>query len=224
MSTIGWILWNELVKSDYKIKYIEMLITIENINIQIIFDNNSSLEYFSIKIFKQINYILNSDVNNNLLKFDLQMISNNNIVNLFENLNYPPNVNTIIIMIDTFCSKSFLLTCNNIKLFNLPEQLVQLQIISLIPFDLSNLPTKIFLLDISKSDCNFNLNYLPDSIKVLYLPELSIIIQNNYQYQYKLSDLSNLPSSLIEINIGNNKNIVYTSIENLIKNFNNDIN
>ena len=223
MSTINFIIWNELHKSDYKIKDIEIIIYTKYIDIQTTFTDSSSLEHFSTKIFKQINYILNVNLNHNMFGLNLQMMNYNNIINLFENLNYPSNVNMMFIMIDTIISKSFLQMFNNIKLYNLPEQLEELKITSHIPFDLSNLPTKMFLLDISASECKFNLDYLPESIKILYLPDLPVIIQYNYKYQYELSDLLNLPSSLIEINIGTNRNLVYTSVKKLTENFQKDV-
>jgi len=223
-----WIIWNELVKSNYNIKCIEMLITSVYIDIQISFENYNSIEHFSLKIFKQINQRLNTNVNNNLLQLCLHKINDDNPVNLFENLNYPQNVHRIIIMVDSLSSKIFLSNTNCFKLFNLPEQLEELKIISSIPFDLSKLPTKIFLLDILNSKCKFNLDYLPDSIKIIYLSELLNFFdmtQEDNEYQYKLSDLINLPSSLIEINIGHPcKNIVYSSVQKLIKNFEKDIN
>lgn len=215
MNSNAWVIWNELVKFKENIKYITMEIFTGFLDIEIIFDNNSEL--FSKKIFEQINHILYINDSTFLLK--LQITNESHIINLFEKLYYPPNVNTMIIVINTPFSEAISCVYDCIKLLNLPECLEQLKIISSIPFDLSNLPTGLFLLDISESKCKFNLDYLPNSLKVLYLPELPLIQSNKYQYIYKLTNLSNLPSSLIEINIGTNRNIVWTSIEELIKNF-----
>ena len=57
--------------------------------------------------------------------------------------------------------------------------------------------SQIILLDVQETECKFNLDYLPDSIQILCLPN---IITSKI---YKLLDLSNLPYSLVEINFGN---------------------
>jgi hypothetical protein len=219
MNTSNLTIWNELAKSDYEINHIQMQILSDYIEIEIKFKNEIMLEEFKTKIFNQI--YQNTNTNYGKLSLCLQSTKKNNIVNLFEKLNYPINVDMMSILVDQFCSKKLLSNISDIKLPNLPEQLTELQIISLIPFDLSNLPTKIFLLDISKSKYKYNLDYLPNSIKILYLPSIQTLIPNENKYIYKLSDLSNLPTSLTEIYLGG---IVFNSMEKLFENFDSENN
>lgn len=110
---------------------------------------------------------------------------------------------------------------SDIKINNLPLKVFNLKITSEITFDLSVLPNHIKILDLCESNFSPNLNYLPDSIEILYLPYP--IDERNLAYKifnkkklFELEDLMNLPISIREINIGHNK---YISMEDLIKNF-----
>ena len=127
-------------------------------------------------IHKKYNFDISNNYTNNgyfvlVLELKNQKNNDNNNIdcNIFENLEFPLNVNSMTIQIA--CSiniQNFLL-----NKFNLPYNLSQLKIISPIPLDLSNLSTNLILLDISESDYTFNLDYLHDSIKILYSPNFS---------------------------------------------------
>jgi hypothetical protein len=211
-------IWNELVKSEYQLKLIEITIGAKLLEIHIIFDNHNDLDNFTNDIFNKYYHSMNNiEPSNNSLLLNIFHTT----IDTFETLNYPPNVNIIkIYKVNNQTSKLIKSSFYQIKLFNLPEKLTQLKIVSLYTFDLSNLPTQIILLDIAESPCKFNLDYLPDSIQILYFPPIVKTIHNDFYYFYKLSDLSNLPSSLIELNFGNF--IIYKSIGELMEKFNKD--
>lgn len=204
-------IWDELVKSEYQLKLIEIIIEAKLLEIHIIFDNYCDLNNFTNDIFNKYFHSMNNiEISNNSLWISF----NHTTIDTFETLNYPSNVNMIKIMVKNEIQNLIKSPFYQTKLFNLPENLTQLKIISLYPFDLSNLPTQIILLDIQETECKFNLDYLPDSIQILCLP--NIITSKNY----KLLDLSNLPHSLVEINFGNF--IIYKSIGELMEKFNKD--
>lgn len=204
-------IWDELVKSEYQLKLIEIIIEAKLVEIHIIFDNYCDLNNFTNDIFNKYFHSMNNiEISNNSLWINLFHTT----IDTFETLNYPSNVNMIKIMVKNEIQNLIKSPFYQTKLFNLPENLTQLKIISLYPFDLSNLPTQIILLDIEETECKFNLDYLPDSIQILYLPN---IITSKI---YKLLDLSNLPSSLVEINFSNF--IIYKSIDELMEKFKND--
>ena len=187
--------WWDFEKSHVEIKLIQLSIYIN---------------YLYIEVFYNINIVNNS--------FILYLDDNGyeNIFTLFENIKYPPNTDTIIIIVNVdYLTKYMTLSLSKlkiIKLLNLPEKLSHLKITSSIPFDLSNLPTNLISLDISNSGCKFNLDYLPDSLKILYLPSFFLHVT----YVDWLKYLTNLPLSLIEIKCGY---IVYNSVGELIKNY-----
>jgi hypothetical protein len=204
-------IWDELVKSEYQLKLIEITIGAKLLEINIIFNNYNDLDDFTNYIFSKYYHSMNNiKPSNNSLLLNLFHIT----IDIFETLNYPPNVNMIKIMVNNEIQKLIKSPFYYIKLFNLPTNLTQLKILSLYPFDLSNLPTTLILLDIQETECKFNLDYLPDSIQILCLPN---IITSKI---YKLLDLSNLPSSLVEINFSNF--IIYKSIGELMEKFNKD--
>lgn len=204
-------IWDELVKSEYQLKLIEIIIETKLLEIHIIFDNYCDLNNFTNDIFNKYFHSMNNiEISNNSLWINFNHIT----IHTFETLNYPSNVNMIKILVNNETSKLIKSSFYKIKLFNLPTNLTQLKILSLYPFDLSNLPTTLILLDIEETECKFNLDYLPDSIQILYLPN---IITSKI---YKLLDLSNLPSSLVEINFSNF--IIYKSIDELMEKFKND--
>jgi len=205
MNSNAWIIWNELVKSNFDIDHIiihhHIVQTNSNVillEIEVQIDNFESFNNFSIQMFKKHCIDINFNNFSNSFKFELAFEKDNEKNFTFEKLEFPPNVNNIQIIIENLNQN--VPDFYPIK-FNLPEKLSQLKIISAVPVDLTNLPTNLFLLDISETECKLNLDYLPDSIKILYLPNIPVILKKNYKYLYKLSDLSNLPSSLIEIHI-----------------------
>jgi hypothetical protein len=205
------IIWRELVQTKYILSNIEIQIGLQTIAINITFNNYNDLSNFTNYIFnKYYQTLTNIDPYSKSLQLNLNI--NYYILDLFEILEYPSNINIMKIIIDSRTHNSIKSYKKSIKLNNLPSNLSQLKIISLVPFDLCNLPTQIFLLDISECECKLNLDYLPDSINILYLPELSITTDD---YFYKLSDFENLPKSLIEINFG--INIVYKSTKELME-------
>lgn len=215
------IIWDELVKSDYLLEMIEITIGTKLLEINVIFDNFDDLDKFTNYISNKYYYSMNNvEPSNNSLLINLF----HKTIDIFEMLNYPPNVNIIKIMVENddemtnFIKSPFY----QIKLLNLPTNLIQLKIISKYSFNLSNLPTQLILLDLSESSCKFNLDYLPDSVQILYLPTLPMF-KKIFKYIYELKDLINLPSSLNKIYIGKNRNIVYNSAKELIENYNNDL-
>jgi hypothetical protein len=209
------IIWKELVQTKYILSNIEIQIEVQTIVINICFDNYVDLKNFENYIFnKYYQTLTNIEPYSKSLQLNLNI--NNYILDFFEILEYPSNTNILNIYIDSKTSNSIKMYKNLINCNNFPSNLSQLKIISLVPFNLSNLPTQIFLLDISECECKLNLDYLPDSINILYLPKLPRIQKINDKYFYKLSDLINLPKSLIEINFGINTNNIYKSTKELI--------
>jgi hypothetical protein len=221
MNDNTWIIWNELVKTDYKINDMTVCINYNRKNfhqnsleIKIKFDNSKELEKFSNFVFIQYGIDIRVDTFDNSFEIELKNLNSNNKINknLLENISFPLNVDSIKIinfLINTTDQKT------HNKLFNLPENLHQLKIFSLsTSFDLSNLPISLILLDVCECEPKLNLDYLPCGLKVLYLPESPVILKDNFNYSYNLSDLSNLPSSLIEINLGH---IIFKSTNDLIK-------
>ncbi len=233
MNNKAWTIWRELLKSNYDIDhvYIQPRYYPSNPNtifmeLEVCVENYPVFHEFSIGMFKKYYYDINYNIFSKSFKIDLELKNDNNENYSFEKLEFPSNTNSITIRIEIFetlkynLSGGFLPSFFPTK-FNLPKKLSDLRIISSIPIDLSNLPTNLFLLDISESDCKFNLDYLPDSIKVLYLPSFTQIVDNSkYKYPYTLGDLSNLPSSLTRIKTGD---LDYSSVNKLIKNFNSQL-
>ncbi len=225
MNNKAWTIWRELLKSNYDIDhvYIQPRYYPSNPNtifmeLEVCVEKYPVFNEFSIQMFKKYYIDINYNTFFKSFKIDFELKNDNNERYSFEKLEFPSNTNSITIRIESI--KSGLPSFFPTK-FNLPEKLSDLRIISPIPIDLSNLPTNLFLLDISESDCKFNLDYLPSSIKVLYLPSFTQIVDNSkYKYPYTLGDLSNLPSSLTRIKTGDPD---YSSVNKLIKNFNSQL-
>lgn len=225
MNNNSWIIWNELVKTDHEIKYMTIIINYNSINvyrnsleIEIIFEKYDMIEKFSYEIFKQYGIDTNFNKNGNSFIIELKNSNQTHDINncILENLIFPSNIESIEIL--NGCNTYNLTNVSNIKLFNLPDNLSQLKISSYrILFDLSNFSTSLFLLDISECMPKLNLDYLPIGLKILYLPVLPVIKKDNFNYFYNFSDLSNLPPSLIRINLGH---LDFESINDLIKTFN----
>jgi len=222
MNNNSWIIWNTLVKTDYKITYITInvnyipnVIYRNSLEIKIKFENHDMIEKFSNLVFKQYGIDIRFNIYDN--SFDIEL-KNSNPTHMLDNKNilecllFPPDVDCIEIVV--LSNQSFFSDTPHIKLLNLSENLHQLKIYSqFISFDLSNLPTDIILLDVSECESKLNLDYLPWGLKILNLPNIK---QRNFNNSYNLSDLSNLPLSLIQINVGH---IVFKSIKDLIETF-----
>ena len=222
MNNDDWIVWNELVKSNYDIKHIIIYncepfsIYKNSIELKIEFKNNKHIDFFKNLVKKKHAIMLKSDVSNDSFELELKKINSSikfTDKNILEDLDFPSNVDSLII-INSYTYTNIIRKPNVIhKVNNLPKNLLQLKIIA--PntiYDLSNLPISIIILDISEC-IKANLDYLPEGLKILYLPEHS----KNYDYVYNLSDLSNLPISLIEIHIGS---MIFSSIGELLKKLN----
>lgn len=195
-------IWNELIQTNYSIEKINIhIFNYTNIGIEIKFVNLKDLIKLSEHIFNLIYISLIFDYTNNTTNLYLDI----DLINKPYNLSFPSNVNELELMINDDLSTNIKFVQNIFNLLkNLPENLYQLKINTSIPFDISNLPTKLFLLDITNSYYKFDINYLPNSIKILYLPSINLykIKSQNSEYIYKLDDFMNLPTSINEINFG----------------------
>jgi len=181
----------------------------------------SGQEVNSLEFVKQYGIDIHIDIYDNSFQIELKNLNHTHHTNncILENLIFPSNVENIEIINNiNYYNLLNISNISNIKLYNLSENLLQLKISSSgILFDLSNIPTSLFLLDVSECKLKLNFDYLPIGLKILYLPEFPILVKDNYNYPYNLSDLSNLPSSLIQINIGYSIN--FKSIDDLMKTF-----
>lgn len=171
-----------------------------------------------LESLSKINLELNSDMYNSSIIITLIIDKNESYLDFIsKKLFFPPNISSIEYCINLTKRDEK----SHIKINNLPSKLLELKITSEIIFDLSVLPNNIKILNLSGSKFAFNLNYLPNSIEILYLPfpydsrNLIFTIFNKKKL-FELEDLMNLPSSIKEIYIDNNK---YNSIEYLIQNF-----
>lgn len=193
--------------------------------IEIKFENIDTLIKFSNLIFKQYGIDIHINTYNDTFNVELKDLKPTHSAqhtnkNILDNLSFPPNVENIVIVVNlNVFNHNYIST---IELCNLPENLTQLKIYShSILFNLSNLPTNIFLLDISECIPKLNLDYLPGGLKILYLPVFPCMKKHNFTYSYNLTNLINLPSSLIEINFGY---VVFKSLKDLINSFDKTIN
>lgn len=192
------ILWYELTKYNYIINILEIEIQLNNIQINIYFNNLDDIYDLVNCIYNKYYYKINNieEYNNNIL---LNLSVKKNTIDFFEKLEYPKNVNSIKILIDSLSSKLVNDKYKNIiNIPNLPINLYQLKIISNCIFNLSNLPLKLFLLDISECECKFCLDYLSNNLKILYLPSFKKFNSTN-DYLYDFKDFENLPTSINEI-------------------------
>lgn len=194
------------------INYVSNIVYRNILEIKIEFENYNIVDKFSNFIFKKYGFDIHVYAYDNSFQIELKNTNITHVENsIIENLTFPPNTENIEIIEDCFFDPNI----STIKLFNLSENICQLKISSSnILFDLSNLPSSLFLLDISECVNKLNLDYLTEGLKILYLPNFAYIKKNNFDYIYNLSDFLNLPNSLIEINIGNLK---FKSTNDLIK-------
>lgn len=185
------IIYNELVQSDYAIKTIRVCAKFTHIEIEIEFEETKQAVDFVVKIYNK--YFIHYNISDATLSLNINInIQNNNWIDKFEHIGWPTNTKEIIILIGTN-----VMNVNNcmrcIKLSNIPNKIIQLEISSCMLFELNNLPTSLICLDLSKSTRIFNLDYLPSSLQILKLPP------HNIQTTYKYSHVQNLPSTLIDI-------------------------
>lgn len=219
MNNNAWIIWNELVKINCEISHLTVYVNYfpfniyyNSLEIKIKFENYDMIEKISNQIFKQYGIDIHVDTYDNSFEIELKNSNPTHQTNksILENLSFPQDIDNIEIKNSFVVADLLYNIC--IPLFNLPENLSQLKIFTLaMSFDLSNLPISLFLLDVSECRPKLNLDYLSNGLKVLYLPEPS-----NSNYVYNLTNLSNLPSSLVEIYVGSVK---FNSVGNLIETF-----
>jgi hypothetical protein len=236
-STISSQIYKEIINLDYQITNIIVYLFNNKkiITLEIFFEKDSELFDFTEYLFKK-NLPLNSDPHEKSITVSLHTYANT-LTNTLTNTNktywdyiltelfYPSNTNSMIFKIDKEISNPDEL----IKLTNIPEKLSQLSIESTVPVDLTNLPGSLRLLDLSQSRCSFNLDYLPESLQILYLPRVVdyrscvyyyINKHNKYKYYYTPEQLSNLPTGLNCIYLNH---IRFDSVNNLIHNFDDKI-
>lgn len=207
-------IYDEILNCEYQIDKITVTIDSKKkfITLNIFFQNESELVDL-IKNLSKKNLELNSDMYNNSIIITLIIDKDESYLNFISTkLFFPPNTTSIEYIINLLRKDEK----SHIKINNLPEKLFQLKITSEILFDLSVLPSHIKILNLFETNFILNLNYLPDSIETLYLPNPCMSKKLNFKKRYETTDLMNLPSSIKEIYVGYKK---YNSVENLIKNF-----
>lgn len=194
--------WYKLIEKDYLLE--KITISAERLSyIEIQFQNKYDFDKFRDLIF-------------NLMYIDISSVCDSTELTLFVDIDldflqkivYPVYTKEINI----FCTYNF---DKIINLNMLPSELEKLIIISSILFDLTNLPNKLKQLDLS--GCNrwkkFNLDYLPESLKLLKLASTDEM--SGYSI-YEIKDLENLPIGLNEIFIGN---MFFKSVEDILQNY-----
>lgn len=167
------------------------------LSFDITFLNSNDYLNFRDIIFNLI-YVDISENLNNHLNLIINFEDSSNYNDFIKKLDFPESIEEIQIL-----SKTNIID-ENIKL-NFPSNLKKLSIISSQPIDITNLPNKLIVLDLSlcEEKKKFNLNFLPESLKILKLGDKLI---------YKRKDLENLPIGLNEIYIGN---LFFNSIQKI---------
>jgi hypothetical protein len=204
-------IWNKLVEQNYPIE--KITICSDDLSfIEIIFENKSDLEKFRQFIF-DLMYV---DIFTNCGQTQLTLFVGFDF-NFFLKLTYPKFTKELSVH-NTIQSDKI------IGLGVLPSELKKLLIISTEPFDLTNLPNKLTMLDLS--GCTglkkFNIDYLPSSLKIFKLAYIDEIPGNTIYDKisgvslYGLSDFENLPNSLDEIYIGN---MFFNSVEEILQKY-----
>lgn len=208
-------IYNEICNSDYWIEKIIVNIDIRKkfITLGIFYQNENELVDFLEYLLKNKNLDINSDIYNKSITITLIINKDESYFDyVCTKLFFPSNTNTIVFV----CLEDIKNTI--VKINNLPERLRMLKIQSQTTFDLTNLPNNIIMLDLSESNFNLNLDYLPSSISVLWLPYYNLPKKGHDKNSFKLNDLMNLPSSITEIHIGE---FTHKSVEDVIKNYHN---
>lgn len=197
-------IYHKLVVQDYLTD--KITIYSDNLSyIEIIFSNKHDLEKFRHLIFGLLYMDISSNCNYNSNQLTLYV---NIDVDFLSKMTYPKFTKELNIF-------STIKSENVISFGLLPSVLEKIIIISIVPFDLTNLPNQLVFLDLLLSTglIKFNFDYLPESLKILKLSYTDNCI-------YDLNDFQNLPSSLNEIYIGN---MFFCSIEDVMKNYHNNI-
>ena len=183
-------IWNQLVKSNYKIKNI----FVGSIDfISIVFFDKIELKKFANEIFRLI--YIDIKPHCTLDTFSLQLpISYSSELN---KLNFPENVEYLEIYLNEH------IIYNEEININYPKNLLRLKFYSTTHkhINFTNLPT-IKELDLSNIHGYNSLNFLPDSLKILFVP-----FTNNYDNLDIFGcheSLENLPSKLEQIIWKNN--------------------
>lgn len=194
--------WYKLIEQNYSIE--KIIISADNIlSIDIIFLKISDLEKFRELIFDMMYFDIYKTCDST--KFTLFV---NIDLNFLEKIVYPKSTKEINIF-KVFDTNKI------INLGQLPPELKKLIIISSVPFDLTNLPNQLEILDLS--GCTgwkkFNLDYLPESLKLLKLPYTD---EMGGKTIYEVKDLQNLPITLNEIYIGN---MFFNSVEDVLQKY-----
>jgi hypothetical protein len=177
--------------------------------LEICFNNNSSLDFVikienNEKFLSIVSYIKNNsyltyDLYSNIILFgfDYTQVDNFNFDLLLKNVEH---IKIMIVKKNIQNNKNY----ENYDFLtnNLSENLKILTIISSLPLSLKNLPNCLEELDLSLSECEFDLSYLPESLKVLRFPNKYNSSNPNNEKKYTLHDknlLHNLPSGLKSI-------------------------
>lgn len=200
-------IWSKLIEYKWMVKRIT--ITIENNStIDIIFDKKSDLEKFREIIFNLMNIDIGPmTITNNQIILFLDLISD---LEYFEKMKYPEFTDELQIF--SLHNSTKILTLNN-----LPQELKKLLIITSEPFDITNLPNKLIVLDLSRCLCvkRFNLDFLPESLKILKLTYKDDE-HNDGCNVYDKKNFDNLPIGLEEIYIND---MFFSSTSELIEKY-----
>lgn len=202
---ISEFVWNKLIDFDYTISMLIIELYPQMIQLNIYFEYKEELVKFgnfvNNKFKKNTYYYFEHCLNNITLCLKPKF---NNVINLFENLFFPPKTNSMKIIINSL-NYDLETMLKPIKLFNLPPKLEKLEIVSSsISFNLSNLPTNLEYLCVKNSKCKFNFDYLPHSVKILHLPFYYNMFFTKLEC-FNLNDIYNLPESIEQIWINDTK-------------------
>jgi hypothetical protein len=195
-------IWDKLVKQNYPIE--KITICADDFSyIEIVFENMHDLEKFRQLIFDFMYLDFSQTCNSNQLTLFVNVD-----LDFFSKLTYPEYTKELNVF-NVLSSK------NIINLGILPSKLNKLLIISSEPFDLTNLPNMLTILDLSGcTGCKkFNLDYLPSSLEILKLASTDDLGGASI---YGLKDFENLPISLNEILIGN---MFFNSTQELLEKY-----
>lgn len=117
--------------------------------------------------------------------------------------------------INLYCNNNLPTTEDFTIINNLPSRIEKLSISLHSDIIINNLNFPNNLIELELSTCKFNLDYLPEGLKILILNYRIYKSDNLREYEtYTLDDFSNLPRSLEKIIINNKE---YNGIQDLYK-------